>query len=128
MKLIKLTIGILLLSASLFSQIWEPDLGNGRYKNPVLFADYSDPGVIRVDDDFYMVASRFNAMPGIPVLHSKDLVNWSIIGHVYDRLHFKEFDKPNHGRGSWAPSIRFHDGRFYVYFCTPYRGLFMATT
>ncbi len=110
------------------AEVWIPDLGNGRYKNPILFADYSDPDVIRVDDDFYMVASSFNVMPGIPVLHSKDLVNWDIIGHVYDRLPFEEFDKPNHGRGSWAPAIRYHEGTFYVYFCTPYRGLFMAST
>jgi beta-xylosidase len=109
------------------AQNWVPDLGNGRYKNPILFADYSDPDVIRVGEDFYMVASSFNVMPGIPVLHSKDLVNWEIIGHVYESLPFEEFDKPNHGRGSWAPAIRHHNGLFYVYFCTPYRGLFMAS-
>lgn len=106
---------------------WVPDLNNGRYKNPVLFADYSDPDLARVGEDFYMVASSFNVMPGIPVLHSKDLVNWQIIGHVYDRLPFEKFDKPAHGRGSWAPSIRYHDGLFYVYFCTPHTGLFVAT-
>jgi beta-xylosidase len=106
---------------------WIPDLGNGRYKNPVLFADYSDPDLVKVGGDFYMVASSFNVMPGIPVLHSKDLVNWEIIGHVYDRLPFEKFDKPAHGDGSWAPSIRYHDGRFYVYFCTPHTGLFVAT-
>ena len=124
-----LFIAILLLPfTDSFAEEWVPDLGNGHYKNPILFADYSDPDVIRVDDDFYMVASSFNAMPGIPVLHSKDLVNWEIIGHVYDKLPFEEFDKPNHGRGSWAPAIRYHEGVFYVYFCTPYRGLFMAST
>jgi beta-xylosidase len=109
------------------AQAWTPDLGNGRYKNPVLFADYSDPDVIRVGDDFYMVASSFNAMPGIPVLHSKDLVNWEIIGHVYQRLPFERYDKPAHGEGSWAPTIRYHAGRFYVYFCMPHEGLFVAT-
>jgi beta-xylosidase len=67
-------------------------------------------------------------MPGIPVLHSKDLIGWSIIGHVYERLPFEKFDKPAHGEGSWAPSIRFHDGLFYAYFCTPHEGLFVATT
>ncbi len=108
------------------AQIWQPDLGNGRYKNPVLFADYSDPDVIRVDDDFYMVASSFNCMPGIPVLHSKDLVNWRIIGHVYPQLPLEKYDKPAHGQGSWAPSIRYHHGIFYVYFCTPHDGLFLA--
>jgi beta-xylosidase len=118
----------LLMNLTAQSQPWTPDLGNGRYKNPILFADYSDPDVIRVEDDFYMVASSFNCMPGIPVLHSKDMVNWRIIGHVYDELPLEKFTKPVHGDGSWAPSIRFHKGMFYVYFCTPTNGLFVATT
>lgn len=113
---------------SLMAQVWQADLENGNYKNPVLFADYSDPDIIRVEDDFYMVSSSFNVMPGIPVLHSKDLVNWEIINHVYDKLPLEKYDKPVHGHGSWAPSIRYHEGRFYVYFCTPRDGLFMATT
>lgn len=106
---------------------WQPDLENGRYQNPILYADYSDPDVIRVGDDFYMVASSFNVMPGIPVLHSKDLVNWRIIGHVYDELPFEKFEQPAHGKGSWAPSLRYHNGTYYVYFCTPHTGLFVAT-
>ncbi len=118
---------LLLTSYNLFAEPWVADLGNGRYKNPVLFADYSDPDLVKVGDDFYMVASSFNVMPGIPVLHSKDLINWKIIGHVYDRLPFEKFDKPAHGHGSWAPSIRYHNGLFYVYFCTPHTGLFVAT-
>jgi beta-xylosidase len=126
----KIIIHVYLLSLSLLTLIaageWRADLGNGRYKNPVLFADYSDPDVIRVEDDFYMVASSFNCMPGIPVLHSRDLVNWQIIGHVYQALPLEKYDKPVHGQGSWAPSIRYHDGQFYVYFCTPHDGLFMA--
>lgn len=116
------------LSSNLYAETWIPDLGNGRYKNPVVYADYSDPDVIRVGDDFYMVASSFNCMPGIPVLGSKDLVNWKIIGHVYERLPFEKYDKPAHGHGSWAPAIRHHNGMFYVYFCTPHEGLFMAKT
>jgi len=116
-----------LFAANTPAQNWVPDLGNGKYKNPVLFADYSDPDVIRVGEDFYMVASSFNCMPGIPVLHSKDLVNWKIIGHVYERLPFEKYDKPVHGHGSWASSIRYHNGMFYVYFCTPHEGLFMAS-
>lgn len=118
---------LLLLSIPVLSQNWTADLGNGKYKNPVLFADYSDPDVVRVNDDYYMVASSFNCMPGIPVLHSKDLVNWTIIGHVYDRLPLEKYNKPVHGQGSWAPSIRFHNNKFYVYFCTPNDGLFMAS-
>lgn len=118
---------IIFICSNLFAQNWVADLGNGKYKNPILFADYSDPDVIRVDDDFYMVASSFNCMPGIPILHSKDLVNWKIIGHVYDRLPLEKFNKPVHGQGSWAPSIRYHNNLFYVYFCTPHDGLFVAT-
>ena len=110
-----------------FAQLWIPDLGNGKYKNPIIYADYSDPDVVRVGDDFYMVASSFNCMPGIPVLHSKDLVNWKIIGHVYEKLPFEKYNKPAHGQGSWAPSIRYHNKLYYVYFCTPHEGLFVAT-
>jgi beta-xylosidase len=104
------------------------DLGNGYYKNPVLNADYSDPDIIRVKDDFYMVCSEFHFM-GIPVLHSKDLVNWSIIGRVYSALkHDKIYDEMNgYAKGSWAPSLRYHEGRYYVYFCTPDEGLYMST-
>ncbi len=126
-KRLLLFIVLLILFSPLSAQSWQPDLGNGRYKNPIIFADYSDPDVIRVENDFYLVASSFNCMPGIPILHSKDLVNWRIIGHVYDRLLFEKYDKPVHGHGSWAPSIRYQDGLFYVYFCTPQEGLFMAT-
>jgi beta-xylosidase len=104
------------------------DQGNGYYKNPILNADYSDPDVIRVGDSFYMVCSDFHFM-GMPVLKSTDLVNWTIIGQVYHRLDIS--DKYNimekYGSGSWAPSIRFHNGLFYVYFCTPDEGLYMST-
>jgi beta-xylosidase len=126
----KIWVLILMLSIIGFSakaQNWIPDLGNGTYKNPILYADYSDPDIIRVGEDFYMVASSFNAMPGIPILHSKDLVNWKIINHIYDRLPLEKYEKPAHGEGSWAPSIRYHNGTFYVYFCTPNDGLFMAS-
>ncbi len=105
------------------------DLGNGFYKNPVLLADYSDPDVIRVSDGYYMVCSDFHFM-GMPVLYSRDLVNWRIIGQVYSRLDMA----PGYSRmeayasGSWAPSIRYHDGMFYVYFCTPHEGLYMSCT
>lgn len=126
MKNIVMALAII-FSSFAYSAPWVPDLGNGRYKNPVIFADYSDPDIIRVGDDFYLVASSFNTMPGIPVLHSKDLVNWEIIGHVYDRLPFEKHDRQAHGLGSWAPSIRYHNGLFYVYFCTPDLGLFVAT-
>ena len=100
---------------------------NGTYKNPVLNADFSDPDVIRVADKYYMVASDFHFM-GMQVLESRDLVNWQIISQIYDRLDFPGWDSNEHyGGGSWAPAIRYHDGLFYVYFCTPDEGLFMAT-
>lgn len=103
------------------------DLGNGYYANPVLKADFSDPDVIRVGDDFYMVCSDFHYM-GMPVLHSQDLVNWSLIGRVYDRLDIdpKYDSMDRYARGCWAPAIRYHNGLFYVYFCTPDEGLYMS--
>ena len=104
------------------------DLGDGTYRNPIIFGDFSDPDVIRTGDDFYMVASSFTCQPGIPVLHSKDLVNWKIINYVYPSLPFERYRKPANGHGSWAPSIRYHQGLYYVYFCTPDEGLFMART
>src|SRR5262247_3698502 len=73
----------LIVSLPSWAQTWVADLGNGSYKNPVLHADYSDPDVCRVGDDFYMTASSFDAVPGLPILHSKDLVNWRIINHVF---------------------------------------------
>ena len=125
--LIQIIIFQFVLIYSVSAQLWTPDLGNGNFKNPIIFADYSDPDVIRVGDDFYMVSSSFNCMPGIPILHSKDLVNWEIINHVYQSLPLEKYDKPVHGQGCWAPSIRYHDGKYFVYFCTPSDGLFMAT-
>lgn len=84
-----------------------------EYKNPILMADFSDPDVIRVGDDFYMVASSFNHLPGIPILHSKNLVDWKIINYVYDKLPFEAHNKVIHGGGAWAPSIRYHNNKFY---------------
>ena len=104
------------------------DQGNGTYKNPVLNADYSDPDVIRVGRDFYMVCSDFHFM-GIPVLHSTDLVNWTIVSQVYNRLDIDPgySSMTKYSRGSWAPALRYHNGKFYIYFCTPEEGLYMST-
>ena len=104
------------------------DIGNGYFKNPVINADYSDPDVIRVKNDFYMVCSEFHFM-GMPVLHSKDLVNWTIIGQVYNRLNIdiKYDNMDGYGKGSWAPALRYHNELFYVFFCTPGEGLYMST-
>jgi len=129
MKILPLAL-LLLCALPAFSsaQVWVADKGEGAYRNPIIHADYSDPDVVRVGDDYYMVASSFTCQPGIPVLHSKDLVNWRIINHVYQSLPLERYRKPQHGQGSWAPSIRYHQGRYYVYFCTPEDGLFMAKT
>jgi beta-xylosidase len=104
------------------------DQGNGTYINPVLNADYSDPDIIRTGDDYYMVCSEFHFM-GMPVLHSKDLINWTIIARVYDEFKFApEYDSnERYAGGSWAPAIRFHDNKYWIYFCTPKEGLFMTT-
>ncbi|MEK3669928.1 MULTISPECIES: glycoside hydrolase family 43 protein [unclassified Paenibacillus] len=105
---------------------WVSDLGNGRYRNPVLYADYSDPDVIRAGDDYYMTASSFNHMPGLPILHSRDLVNWTIVNHALDRLDLPGYDQVQHGKGVWAPSLRHHDGKFWIFFGTPDEGIFMT--
>jgi beta-xylosidase len=101
---------------------WVADQGDGTYKNPILYADYSDPDVIRVGDDFYLTASSFNCVPGLPILHSRDLVNWRIIGHAAERLP-KRFDTVQHGNGIWAPSIRHHDGYFWIFVGDPDWGI-----
>src|SRR3954463_16553775 len=86
--------------APFVSKVWVADQGNGTYKNPVLNADYSDPDAIRVGDDFYLVSSSFEDVPGLPILHSKDLVNWSILGHALPRQPpFEHFSVPRHGEG-----------------------------
>ena len=109
----------------------QPSPGNDTYKNPILFADYSDPDVIRVGADYYLVASSFEFMPGLPILKSHDLINWTIIGHVFPRLDispaYSMIGGDRYGKGAWAPAIRYHDKKFYVYFPTPTEGIFMST-
>ncbi len=117
----------LTVQAQYKSQVWCPDNGDGTYTNPVLYADYSDPDVCAVGEDYYLTASSFNCIPGLPILHSKDLVNWEIIGHGLQEQEPKEvFDKPQHGKGVWAPSIRYHNGEFYIYWGDPDYGIFMV--
>ncbi|MBN1523028.1 MAG: glycoside hydrolase 43 family protein [Spirochaetales bacterium] len=113
--------------ASFDQHIWLADNGDGTYRNPILHADYSDPDAIRTGADYFLVASSFNSVPGVPVLHSYDLVNWKIINHVIGRIPFPEYSKPQHGRGVWAPSIRFHNSKYYVYIPLPDEGIFMST-
>ena len=107
--------------------VWCSDNGDGTYTNPVLYADYSDPDVCAVGNDYYLTASSFNCIPGLPILHSKDLVNWTIIGHALQELEPKEvFDKPAHGKGVWAPAIRYHNNEYYIYWGDPDQGIFMV--
>lgn len=112
---------------STVSKVWVPDLGNGYYKNPILYADYSDPDVCRVGKDYYLVSSSFNCMPGLPILHSNDMVNWTIIGHALQQMiPTQKFDLPQHGDGVWAPSIRYHNHLFYIYFGDPDAGIYVT--
>ncbi len=111
------------------SEVWCPDNGDGTYTNPVIDADYSDPDACAVGEDYYLTASSFACLPGLPILHSKDLVNWEIIGHALTELEPREmFDVPSHGNGVWAPSIRYHNGEFYIYWGDPDNGVFMVKT
>ena len=119
----------LLVNAQYRSEAWRPDNGNGTYTNPVINADYSDPDACVVGEDYYLTASSFNCIPGLPVLHSKDLVNWEIIGHALENQYPTEvYDAPSHGKGVWAPSIRYHKGEFYIYWGDPDYGVMMVKT
>ncbi|MCX2838229.1 glycoside hydrolase 43 family protein [Salinimicrobium sp. MT39] len=111
------------------SDVWVADQGDGTYKNPILHADYSDPDVVRVGSDFYMTSSSFNSAPALPILHSKDLVNWKLIGHALDRqVPDEHFSKPQHGNGVWAPAFRYHEGEYYIYWGDPDFGIYMVKT
>lgn len=109
------------------SKAYVSDLGNGKYQNPVINADYSDPDVVRVGKDYYMTSSSFANLPALPILHSNDLVNWTIVGAVADKYPDPEFDGVSHGNGVWAPAIRHHDGKFYVMYGDPDRGIYVAS-
>lgn len=134
MKTSKLMFALSLLFTTLsygqqnqLSSVWVADQGNGTFKNPIINADYSDPDAIRVGDDFYMVSSSFEDIPGLPILHSKDLVNWKIINHALKKLVPEDvFNKPMHGNGVWAPAIRYHNHEFYIYYPDPDFGIYMV--
>ncbi len=117
-----------LMSAAAQAAAWEPDIGNGNYMNPVLFADYSDPDVIRVNDDYWLTASSFNHVPGLPILHSRDLVNWTLVNHALPALVPADYYAiPRHGGGVWAPAIRHHAGKFWIYYPDPDFGIYVVT-
>ncbi len=115
-------VSLFLLQGFTFKQnnaLLSSDNGDGTYTNPFINADYPDPDIIRVGEDYYMVSSSFVAMPGIPICHSKDLINWTIIGHAYDSITFQpqyrmEKEQTAYSRLCWAPSIKYHDGIFYI--------------
>ena len=109
------------------SNIWNADNGDGTYTNPILYADYSDPDAIRVGEDYFMISSSFCNSPGLPILHSKDLVNWEIINYVLPAIPEERYEKPIHGCGVWAPAIRYHNGIYYVCFPMPDEGIYMTT-
>ncbi len=110
------------------AQSWMPDASKDMYRNPIIHADYSDPDAIRVGDDYYMTASSFTHVPGLPILHSKDLIHWHIIGHALQKLQPAEhFSKVQHGGGVWAPAIRYHNKKFYIYYPDPDFGIYVTT-
>ena len=136
----------MLATAQYRSTVWCPDNGNGTFTNPVINADYSDPDVCvgaplpnapagADGEDYYMTASSFQCTPGLPILHSRDLVNWEIVGYALGNLYeghpelLAHFDgAPQHGNGVWAPSLRYHDGWYYIYWGDPDFGVFMVKT
>lgn len=112
------------------SKVWVADKGDGTYRNPIIHADYSDPDACRVGDDYYMTASSFNCIPALQILHSKDLVNWTIVNAAvpYALEPIEAVEKPEHGNRVWAPSIRFHNNEFYIFWGDPDQGVFMTKT
>ena len=107
--------------------VWISDNGDGTYKNPILHSDYSDPDVIRVGDKFYMTASSFNCIPGLPILESSDLVNWKLINYALKKqIPTRVYNNSQHGNGVWAPCIRYHNKEFYIYYPDPDFGIYMV--
>jgi beta-xylosidase len=116
-----------MISRPSFVYPWHPDQGDGTYKNPVLHADYSDPDVIQVGDDFYLISSSFNCTPAIPILHSRDLINWKLINHALKNLPHPRHAEFHEGSGVWAPSLRFHDELFWIFFPMVEDGIYVTT-
>ena len=103
------------------SKQWTADNGNGTFTNPLLYDEFSDPDILRVGDDYYLAGTTMHTVPGLVILHSKDLVNWENISYCFDRFDFDDdaFSLKNgkeiYGQGIWAPCIRYNDGKFYLY-------------
>lgn len=102
------------------SQTWTADNGNGTYTNPLFYDEFSDPDLIRVGPDYYLTGTTMHSMPGLPILHSRDLVNWTFVAYAMDRLDLGpafrlEGGQNVYGQGIWAPCLRYHDGIFYIF-------------
>ncbi len=108
--------------------LYLPDNQDGTYRNPVIFCDYSDPDCICVDGVYYMTASTFNYVPGLPILTSTDLVNWMLRNYAIKNIPVERFSAPCHAHGVWAPSIRYHEGMFYICYGQPDEGIYMVRT
>ncbi|QAY79708.1 glycosyl hydrolase 43 family protein [Sphingosinicella sp. BN140058] len=102
------------------AQTWTADNGDGTFTNPLFYDEFSDPDLIRVGDDYYLTGTTMHVMPGLPILHSRDLVNWRLLGYAFDRMDLGpdmrlESGKSMYGQGIWAPSFRYHNGTFYIF-------------
>jgi len=111
---------VLPVAAQTTTRSWAADNGNGTYSNPLFYDEFSDPDMIRVGADYYLTGTTMHTMPGLPILHSKDLVNWTLLGYAFDRLDLGpdfrlEEGKNIYGGGIWAPSFRYHNGTFYIF-------------
>ena len=108
-------------SLNVHAQSWTADNGNGTFTNPLFYDEFSDPDILRVGDDYYLAGTTMHTVPGLVILHSKDLVNWENISYCFDRFDFDDdaFSLKNHqeiyGQGIWAPAIRYANGQFYVF-------------
>ena len=120
-KLLSLLTLLSALSLSAQTQSWTADNGNGTFTNPLFYDEFSDPDILRVGDDYYLAGTTMHTVPGLVILHSRDLVNWENISYCFDRFDFPDdaFSLKNHkeiyGQGIWAPCIRYANGQFYVY-------------
>ena len=123
MKKTVLIIALLISALGAFAQTksWTADNGNGTFTNPLMYDEFSDPDILRVGDDYYLVGTTMHTVPGLVILHSRDLVNWENVAYCFDRFDFDDdaFSLKNgkeiYGQGIWAPCIRYHDGKFYIY-------------
>jgi len=121
MKYIFFCLTLTLCSLGAHAQSWTADNGNGTFTNPLFYDEFSDPDILRVGDDYYLAGTTMHAVPGLVILHSKDLVNWENISYCFDRFDFPDdrFSLKNHqeiyGQGIWAPAIRYANGQFYVF-------------